>query len=57
MSIKRPDAYICNDCEHRFNNEEKKTERVLIDGIYTLTVVCPKCGSGNLRTTISGKAD
>ncbi len=57
MSVKRPDAYICNDCGYRFNNEEKKMEKVQVDGIYTLRVVCPKCGSMNIKTTISGKSE
>ena len=25
MSVKRPDAFICNNCGTRFNNKEKKT--------------------------------
>ena len=55
MAVQRPDAYLCKQCGHRFNNEEKKTERVQINGIFTLRVVCPKCGSSDLRTTITGK--
>ncbi|MHA1116634.1 MAG: hypothetical protein K9W45_04975 [Candidatus Heimdallarchaeum aukensis] len=57
MSIKRPDAYICVDCDHRFNDEDKIMEKVQIDGIFTLKVVCPKCHSPNIKTTISGKTE
>ncbi|MHA1865860.1 MAG: hypothetical protein ACTSWZ_05065 [Candidatus Heimdallarchaeaceae archaeon] len=57
MSIKRPDAYICIDCNHRFNDEDKIMEKVQIDGIFTLKVVCPKCHSPNIKTTISGKTE
>ncbi|MHA1686837.1 MAG: hypothetical protein ACTSYD_10625 [Candidatus Heimdallarchaeaceae archaeon] len=55
MSIQRPDAYICNACGHRFNDEEKEVMREQIDGIYTTKIVCPKCKSPDIRTTIIGK--
>ena len=57
MTLKRPDAFICNNCDHRFNNEEKKTLKEEIDGIFTTKTVCPKCLSANIRTTITGQRE
>jgi len=57
VSVKRPDAYICNNCGHRFNDEEKEMMRELVDGIYVIKVVCPKCKSPDIRTTITGKTE
>ena len=57
MSIDRPDAFICNNCGTRFNNEEKKTLKEQIDGIFTTKTVCPKCLSADIRTTINGNRE
>lgn len=57
MSIQRPDAYICNNCSHRFNNEEKKILKEEVDGIFMTKTVCPKCLSPDIRTTITGKRE
>lgn len=54
MSVKRPDAFICNNCGTRFNNKEKKTLKEQIDGIFTTKTVCPECLSPDIRTTITG---
>jgi len=52
--VNRPDAFICNNCGIRFNNEEKKTLKEQIDGIFTTKTVCPECLSADIRTTITG---
>ncbi|MHA1345439.1 MAG: hypothetical protein ACTSVO_04975 [Candidatus Heimdallarchaeaceae archaeon] len=57
MSVYRPDAFICNKCGHRFNNEEKKILKEQIDGIFATKTVCPKCLSADIKTTITGQRD
>jgi len=57
MSVYRPDAFICNNCGHRFNNEEKKILKEQVDGIFTKKTVCPKCLSADIKTTITGQRD
>ncbi|MHA1398078.1 MAG: hypothetical protein ACTSSF_10310 [Candidatus Heimdallarchaeaceae archaeon] len=57
MSVLRPDAFICNNCGHRFNNAEKKILKEEIDGIFITKTVCPKCLSADIRTTITGKRE
>ena len=57
MSVMRPDAYICNNCSNRFNNEEKQILKEEVDGIFMTKTVCPKCLSADIRTTITGKRE
>ena len=57
MSVHRPDAFICNNCDNRFNNDEKKTLKEQVDGIFTTKTVCPKCLSPDIRTTITGQRE
>ena len=57
MSVVRPDAFICNNCGHRFNNEQKKTLKEEVDGIFTTKTVCPDCLSPDIRTTITGQRE
>ncbi|MBY9000681.1 MAG: hypothetical protein KGD64_07195 [Candidatus Heimdallarchaeota archaeon] len=57
MAVYRPDAYICNGCGNRFNNEEKRILKEQVDGIFTTKTVCPECLSADIRTTITGHRD
>ncbi|MCK5409466.1 MAG: hypothetical protein KAJ30_04315 [Candidatus Heimdallarchaeota archaeon] len=57
MSVYRPDAFICNRCGLRFNNEEKKILKEQVDGIFTTKTVCPKCLSADIKTTTTGHRD
>ncbi len=57
MAVYRPDAFICNKCGNRFNNEEKKILKEQVDGIFTTKTVCPKCLSADIKTTITGQRD
>ena len=57
MSVQRPDAYICNNCNLRFNNEEKKVLKEEVDGIFITKTVCPSCLSPDIRTTITGQRE
>ena len=54
MSVMRPDAFICNNCGNRFNNEEKKILKEEVDGILITKTVCHECLSPDVRTTITG---
>ncbi len=57
MSVQRPDAYICNNCSLKFNNEEKKVLKEEVDGIFLTKTVCPNCLSPDIRTTITGQRE
>jgi len=46
-TVWRPDAYICNDCQHRF--EKAKYITITEDDIVFQRAVCPKCDSENIR--------
>ncbi len=56
MSIERPDSYICNQCGLKFNDEDKKVMKEMVDGIFASKTVCPKCFSADIRTTIIGSS-
>lgn len=57
MSVKRPDAFVCNKCGLKFNDEDKKVMKEMVDGIFASKTVCPKCFSADIRTTIIGSSD
>jgi len=57
MSVKRPDAFVCNKCGLKFNDEDKKVMKELVDGIFASKTVCPQCFSADIRTTIIGSSD
>ncbi|MCK4845985.1 MAG: hypothetical protein KAS95_09940 [Candidatus Heimdallarchaeota archaeon] len=57
MSVKRPDAFVCNKCGLKFNDEDKKVMKEVVDGIFASKTVCPKCLSADIRTTIIGSSD
>jgi hypothetical protein len=45
--VHRPDAYICRDCDTRFNQAEFTTVEDE-DGLLRSVAVCPKCKSQNI---------
>lgn len=57
MSVERPDSYICNQCGLKFNDEDKKVLKEMVDGIFASKIVCPKCFSADIRTTIIGSSE
>lgn len=57
MSVKRPDAFVCNNCGLKFNDEDKKVLKEIVDGNFATKTVCPKCFSADIRTTIIGPSE
>lgn len=51
----RPDVYICNECQHRFDKAKYIT--ITEDDIVFQRAVCPKCNSENIRLSSWSEKD
>jgi hypothetical protein len=52
----RPDAYICNECGHRFSRATFVMEEGE-DGIVFQRTICPNCKSDNIRLSSWSEKD
>ncbi|NHK31241.1 MAG: hypothetical protein FK730_07810 [Asgard group archaeon] len=55
QDVWRPDVYICNKCNHRFDKAEYKT--IEEDGLVFQRTACPKCKSENIRVSSWSEED
>ncbi|NHJ40638.1 MAG: hypothetical protein FK731_11445 [Asgard group archaeon] len=55
QDVWRPDVYICNNCNNRFDKAEYKT--IEEDGLVFQRTVCPKCKSEDIRVSSWSEKD
>ncbi len=54
--VEKPDVYICNKCDHRFQDPKFVTEKDE-EGFYITVPSCPKCGSLDLALSSMALSD
>ncbi len=54
--VEKPDVYICNDCDNRFQAPKFVTEKDE-EGFYVTVPSCPKCGSVDLALSSMAVSD